>query len=403
MDILFAHVNFPGQFKNLASALAQNNNRVIFLTEDNHGFSEFEGIEVIKFEPHRKKSENIHEYLMLTEEGILRGQSIIREISKLINNGFNPKFVITHGGNGLGLFIKDYLINTIHIGYFEWFFQPETTQYLVKDFDLNKRLQSNIRNMPILQELNNCDIGVVPTDWQKEQFPEIFRNKLHTIFDGIDTNFFKPLSDGIELNKEITIKNRETQESFNIGKNDKILTYATRGMEPIRGFPEFIRSLPNVMNQIKDLHIYIAGADKRAYSYDAPSANGSWKNYLLKELGDKLDTKRINFTGLLNYEDYKNLLIRSDLHCYLTKPYVTSWSLFEAAACGANLAINKNKATINIVKKDSHHWLDIEDTNKLEESILNALQSKKRKSIIENHYTLNFCLQKWQDFLNSTI
>ena len=30
--------------------------------------------------------------------------------------------IISHGGNGLGLFIKDLVPDAIHIGYFEWYF-----------------------------------------------------------------------------------------------------------------------------------------------------------------------------------------------------------------------------------------------------------------------------------------
>ena len=29
------------------------------------------------------------------------------------------------------------------------------------------------------------------------------------------------------------------------------------------------------------------------------------------------------------YEHYKQLLQRSNLHCYFTRPYVTSWSLLK--------------------------------------------------------------------------
>ena len=48
-----------------------------------------------------------------------------------------------------------------------------------------------------------------------------------------------------------------------------MLSYATRGMEPLRGF-EFIKALPYVLKSNPELNVFIAGADRRAYSYDAP-------------------------------------------------------------------------------------------------------------------------------------
>ena len=43
--------------------------------------------------------------------------------------------------------------------------------------------------MPILQELETCDLAVVPTEWQKKQFPSEYEKKLNVIFDGIDRIF----------------------------------------------------------------------------------------------------------------------------------------------------------------------------------------------------------------------
>ena len=36
--------------------------------------------------------------------------------------------------------------------------------------DLNTQLMANARNLPINQEIMNCDAAIVPTEWQREQF-----------------------------------------------------------------------------------------------------------------------------------------------------------------------------------------------------------------------------------------
>ena len=54
----------------------------------------------------------------------------------------------------------------------------------------------------------------------------------------------------------------------------------------------------------------------------------------MAEVGPHLDASRIYFAGRLDYETYIRVLQRSDAHVYLTYPFVASWSLREALACG---------------------------------------------------------------------
>ena len=46
---------------------------------------------------------------MATEEAVLKGQSVLRALHELVQEGMNPRLVITHAGMGLGLFVKDLL------------------------------------------------------------------------------------------------------------------------------------------------------------------------------------------------------------------------------------------------------------------------------------------------------
>ena len=108
----------------------------------------------------------------------------------------------------------------------------------------------------------------VATKWQKQQFPRAYHSKIEVIFDGIDTEFFKPQAhDKQNRNYPITLQDRDTKEKFEISKDTRLISYATRGMEPLRGFPEFMRSLPDFSKDIDDPQVVVAGADRRAYSY----------------------------------------------------------------------------------------------------------------------------------------
>ena len=49
---------------------------------------------------------------------------------------------------------------------------------------------------------------------------------------------------------------------------------------------------------------------------------------------DDYDLDRFVFTGQILEDDLAQILSRSDLHIYLTVPFVLSWSLMDALACG---------------------------------------------------------------------
>ena len=402
MDILFIHGNYPAQFRHIAPRLGNiKEHRVVFLTSREDARNDkIDGVEIRILKKQRTPNPGTHHYLIATEEAVLKGQEVVREINELYKEGFIPRIIVSHGGMGLGLFIKDILPYSLHIGYFEWFFRSETTQYVVENFDLDTQLKTSIRNLPILQELERCDIAVVPTEWQKSQFPERYRTKLKTIFDGVDTSFFHKENKTV-IDGDISLKNRETGETFEIKREWKLVSYATRGMEPMRGFPEFMKLARKLLEDDKETRVVIAGSDIRAYSYDAPTHDGSWKLHMLVTLGEFEGKNRMIFTGLLTYEDYRKLLWRTDMHCYFTNPYVISWSLFEAAACGAYLCVNKNEATKNIVKDDSVTWVNLKDEEEMRKNISNAIKNRNRKRAeLLGGYDLQRTLEQWEGIFN---
>jgi glycosyltransferase involved in cell wall biosynthesis len=404
MDILFIHGNYPAQFRHLAALLGREpNHRVVFLTAREDAANEaLPGLEIHTYSCHRSANPQTHHYLHASEDAVLQGQAVLRKLSELLEAGLRPRVVVSHAGMGVGLFIKDLLPKALHVGYFEWYFLADTTRHLMASYDLDTQLKTGLRNLPILQELERCDLAVVPTAWQKSQFPEAYQAKLNVIFDGIDTTFFHPKPAELDLEaSDLTLCNRDSGEQFVIGAGRRLLSYATRGMEPLRGFPEFMRALPDLLHNFEDLQVVIAGADRRAYSYDAPSHGGSWKKHLLAELGHFKGLERVQFTGLLTYQDYRNLLWRSNLHCYFTRPYVTSWSLFEAAACGARLAVNRSPATHGIAKEDSVLWLDLDASEGIGSKLRQGLETCHAEGArIKPGYELRTSLKQWEALLN---
>ena len=77
---------------------------------------------------------------------------------------------------------------------------------------------------------------------------------------------------------------------------------------------------------------------------------------MLEELGSKIDTDRVHFTGQIDYRSYLSLLQVSSAHVYLTYPFVLSWSFVEALAAGC-LVVGSATPPVMEVLRDGENGL----------------------------------------------
>jgi len=326
LRLLFVHKNFPGQFLNLALAFAaQLDNEVVFISTE-PGFA-VPGIKTIQIQPARVSAAPTHHYVQPLENAVLLGQAAYRAAATLRQDGFIPDLIYAHAGFGVGLYMRDAFPETPVIGQFEWFHHPGNgnSEFLApEEVTEDEALRIRTKNADLLLELTQCDYGICPTAFQMDQFPPEFHGKLQVIHEGIDTSFFSPGGRG-----QLTIGD------LRLDGDVEIVTYAARGMEPYRGFPQFMRALGFLQGLRPRLHAVIAGDD--SVYYGKPRGDGgSWKDAMLEEL-PALDRSRIHFTGPLAIQDYRRLLRASHAHVYMTVPFVVSWSLLEAMSAGCTI------------------------------------------------------------------
>ncbi len=320
MNVLFLHPNFPAQFRHLAVSLAANpKNRVVFGTKRKEG--EVPGVYKAIYTPSREAHSETHHYVRTLESAVLQGQAVYRLAEQLKKQGFVPDVVYGHSGWGPTLFIKDIFPKAQLLCYFEWFYHAHGTD---ADFDPQEPLipddeaRIRLKNTPILVDLYSCDRGLSPTDWQRQQFPPEFHAKINVRHDGVDTAFFKP-QPGLKLVLP--------KINLDLSEVTEIVTYVARGMEPYRGFPQFMQAVSILQKRRLNCHFVIVGEDRVAYGRSLPNGK-TYKQLMLETL--PLDLSRLHFTGLLPYSDYLKVLQVSSVHVYLTRPFVLSWSMLEA-------------------------------------------------------------------------
>lgn len=337
MRVLFVHREFPGQFGALAQALAADPaHEVVFVTAAQP--ADTLGLSLRHIAARRSAGPKTHHYLKTFESDVLTGQSTAEACDRLRHDGFVPDVIYAHCGWGVTLYLKEVFPHSRLVGYFEWFYRPHGSDVDFLDADkmeIDRACRIRTLNASLLMALTDCDLGICPTAFQKRQFPTEFQNKLLTLHDGIDTDYFVPNASASRIFGNVDL----TDVSH-------IVTYATRGMEPYRGFPQFMRAADLLLKADRDVHIAIAGVDDVFYSRRLP-AGTSYKNILLQELPD-LDLSRLHFLGALPKSDYRRLLQVSAAHIYLTVPFVLSWSLLEAMSCGC-LIIGSDTAPVREV------------------------------------------------------
>ena len=398
MKFLFLHRNFPAQFKHLALALAKDKkNEVVFVTNNTETKS-FGGIKKYSYKLKRKVPNNCHRYLRFYEESIIHGQSAAEVLISLKQQGFKPDVIFGHSW-GSSLFVKEIFPDVPYVAHIEWYYNPVNSDvdFGGKVLDIDERASLKIKNSHILQDLVSCDWGVSPTQWQKSQVPEIFRNKIKVIHEGIDTDFCKP-----DENVEFKVPNTE----ITLTRKDEVVTYATRGMEEYRGFPEFMKAASILLKQRPNLHILVGGEDRVCYGKHLK--DDTFKKKMLREL--EFDESRLHFVGPLPYNQYVKLLQVSSAHIYLTYPFVLSWSFLEAMAVGCPIVASDTAPVTEVMQNKFNGLLvDFYDIDGIVQKVNELLDHPEKyqllrenaRELVVKNYDLKMLLPRQIEFLKS--
>jgi glycosyltransferase involved in cell wall biosynthesis len=345
MKVLFLHRFFPAQYRHVAAALAADPaNEARFVAAEREAESADPRVQLSLYMPSRAAHPTTHHYLQFAENAVLHGQAAFRQMRQLAEDGFRPDVICAHAGFGPGMFAADAFPGVPILAYAEWFYRACQSD---ADFLPGSRIGDDdacrlrLRNAGILVELAAATRIVSPTQFQRDQFPPGIRERIEVLHDGVDTDYFTPGPAG-------------PVPGLAIPPDAPLVTYATRGLDPYRGFPEFMRAAAILLKRHPGLQVAVAGEDKVFYGAAAP-AGETWRSQMLKELPE-LDLGRVHFLGALALADYRALLRRSTAHVYLTVPFVLSWSLIEAMATGAAI-VASDTAPVREAMRDGREGL----------------------------------------------
>lgn len=332
MNILFIHQNFPAQFKHLAPALAAKGHKVVALTLRVKEAMKWNGVELLPYTISRKRSKNLHPWIVDFESKLLRAESCYLAARKLKQQGFMPDIIVAHPGWGEPMFLRD-LWPEARIGlYCELYYNPANSdvgfdsEFPARDPE-HEPIRLRLKNLCNIMHLEVGDLGISPTEFQASTYPKPVQDRISVIHDGIDTDVVRPNPDA-----SLTIGQGEV-----LTAKDEVITFVNRNLEPYRGYHVFMRALPRLLKERPNARVLIVGGDEVSYGKRPPDGQ-SWKQIFVDEVRSEISTadwQRVHFLGRIPYDRFLSLLQISRAHVYLTYPFVLSWSLIETMAIGA--------------------------------------------------------------------
>jgi glycosyltransferase involved in cell wall biosynthesis len=390
MHVLFIHQNFPAQFGHIAAHLIRHKGfRCTFVSEAAAGT--VGGIERVQYRIRGGATEQTHYCSRTFENATWHSHAIYEALAA--RPDIRPDLIVAHSGFCSSVFLRE-LYDCPIVNYFEYY-------YLTRGADMDfrpdfpypalNRLRARARNGTLLLDLENCDAGYSPTRWQRSLFPALYQPKIRVIFDGIDTSFWKPLP----------AKPRRVG-NWVVPEGTRVVTYVSRGMESIRGFDIFMKIARRLCERRRDVVFFVVGEDRICYGGDAEfTGSASFKQWVLAR--DTYDLSRLVFTGLLPTPQLVELFAMSDLHIYLTVPFVLSWSLMDALACGVTVLASNTPPVREMVRDGENGLLaDFFDVEGFAEHASKVLDDpatyrplgQAGVDMIREHYSLEVCLPR---------
>jgi len=213
------------------------------------------------------------------------------------------------------------------------------------------------------------------------------------VFDGVNTERLTP-----DHKAHFRLPNGET-----LYRGDEVLTFVNRNLEPYRGFHTLMRALPDVLKARPNLQVVMVGGEDRGYG-PIPSRDKSWKQFMMDEVGGKLDLSRVHFTGRIPYDALINLLRISSVHCYLSYPFVLSWSMLEAMSLECLVVGSDTPPVAELIEHGATGLLvDFFDTNAWSKQLIEVLENPDefthirqaaRQHVVENYDLSAVCLPR---------
>lgn len=391
MHVLYVHKELPGHYGPVAGYLARHHgvestfvyNRLPDRYQNRLPPGVLDGVRLVPYQS-RGASRDTNPCNLHTEISLWHSQAVYETLKA--RPDIKPDLVVGHSVYGTGLYLPQLYgcPLVVHCEFFERAGKPYAfgrPEYPPSEQDL---LGSRAQNATNLLNLQACTAGYSPTHFQRSLFPAEYQPKIEIIFDGIDVEFWK--------------RRRVPRRIGNVAIDDKtrVVTYCSYGLEALRGFDIFMKMAKRICDARADVVFVVVGADRGYYGNDRRHLQApSFARHVLAQ--DQYDLRRFIFLGQTLEDQLADILSLSDLHVYLTMPFVLSWSVFDALACGCTVLASATAPVQEVIEHEKNGLLvDFFDVDGFARQALRILDdpaafaplAANGRRVIEEQYSL---------------
>lgn len=316
MRLLFVSTAYPGRLGALARGLATLEGfECRFLCRQAVADEPTDGLELEPFHDDVEPGPDSHSVTRFFEGQVKTADAVCEAMRDL---DWQPDVVINQSCDGSALLARHRFPDCKIVTRFGAFQRPRMAELgfrssgVPTELDL---LEGTARNAIPLIEMLHCDAAFVPSMHLHGLLPEEFSYKARVLFEGCDTDLYKPV-------------NRSEAPVFGeqIPDDVRLVSFVSGRLDPDHGMPTFLNAARQIHKRRPDVLFAVCGREVRrrgqATLRQRMAAAG-------------MPMERFMFSDLRSRQDMAALYSRSDVLLHLSAPGQTPERLIEALSCGA--------------------------------------------------------------------
>ena len=317
---MFVHRSYPGQFRWMIPELTRKGIEIKFICIEKTDWP-IQNIEVVEAKTNGANS--------LEKIGYDFSDAVLQAAVFLKKKGFVPDVIVAHYGYGLWR-AKNIFTSSRLITYCEWMFNDSNRHYhswgRANEASVDQQVINSLQESSLETSVAMSDIAICPTLWQRNSFNKKCASKIKVVEDGFPETLFYPVSKGKKIHDS---------------KKKLSLLYISRGFEYTRGIDKLFKLIQKLDSETTNYELTIMADNRCVYDQKKDWDLKSTKIYNYFQILD-----RVSLVGQLPYDQYIDKIRSSDIHLYLSRPFVLSWSFIESSLIGSYIVSVDNRSTL---------------------------------------------------------